>query len=111
MESGFLKRMPVLGMTAVFASSLILAACSSAPATVSNVDPTVDFSQYKTYAFITDLSTNTEHYQRMNWPANGHGTIRAAGSTSIPRIAPPRKNSSRVPGSAGRWWLAVWTPG
>lgn len=41
-----------------------LAACSSSP-TTSNADPTVDFSQYKTYAFLADLATDKASYQSL----------------------------------------------
>ena len=41
-----------------------LVACSSTPAT-SNADPTVDFSKYKTYAFMADLATDKSSYQSL----------------------------------------------
>jgi hypothetical protein len=40
-------------------------ACSSNPATTSNSDPTVDFSQYKTFAFMADLATDKAAYQSL----------------------------------------------
>lgn len=50
-------------------SVLVLAttlfACSSTPATTSNTDPTVDFSTYKTFAFLADLATDKEAYQSL----------------------------------------------
>jgi Domain of unknown function (DUF4136) len=42
-----------------------LVACSSTPNTTSNSDPTVDFSKYKTFAFLADLSTDKEAYQSL----------------------------------------------
>ena len=65
MRSGLLNKVPALGLAAILASGLILGACSSAPTIVSNTDPTVDFSQYKTYTFIEDLSTNSAQYQSL----------------------------------------------
>ena len=65
MKSVFLNSKPAFGLAAVIATGLVLAACSSTPATVSNVDPGVDFSQYKTYAFVEDLSTNSEQFQSL----------------------------------------------
>ena len=65
MKADFLNSKPAFGLAAVIATGLVLAACSSTPATVSNVDPGVDFSQYKTYAFVEDLSTNSEQYQSL----------------------------------------------
>jgi hypothetical protein len=53
-------------VAACFAASLlILGACSSTPDTVSSKDPTVDFSQYKTYAFVADLATDKAQYQSL----------------------------------------------
>ena len=45
-------------------AALALAACSSSPTTV-NYDTTVDFSGYKTYAFMADLATNKEAYESL----------------------------------------------
>ena len=44
--------------------SLGLLACSESP-TVSNVDSSVDFSRYKTYAFVAQLSTDKRNYQTL----------------------------------------------
>ncbi len=40
--------------------AMVLTACSSTPDTVSNVDATIDFSQYKTYAFVSDLGSDKQ---------------------------------------------------
>ena len=44
---------------------LALGACATAPKTFSTVDPSVDFSQYKTYGFIGKLSTDNEEYESL----------------------------------------------
>lgn len=46
-------------------AACVLTACSSTPNTVSNADPTVDFSRYKTYAFVADLATDKQAYQSL----------------------------------------------
>lgn len=43
---------------------LLVSACSSNPTTV-NYDAAIDFSQYKTYAFLADLSSDKEAYQSL----------------------------------------------
>ena len=51
--------------TTVFSLALLaIGACSSNPTAV-NYDSSVDFSQYKTYAFIADLATDKEAYQSL----------------------------------------------
>ena len=51
--------------TTVFSLALLaIGACSSNPTAV-NYDSSVDFSQYKTYAFMADLATDKEAYQSL----------------------------------------------
>jgi hypothetical protein len=46
--------------------AIVMAACSSTSDTVSNVDATIDFSQYKTYEFVSDLTSDKqESYQSL----------------------------------------------
>lgn len=42
-----------------------LAACASTPNTFSQADPTVDFSQYKTYGFYDRPATNDAEYESL----------------------------------------------
>jgi hypothetical protein len=51
-------------MAIVSLALLAIGACSSSPTTV-NYDSTIDFSQYKTYAFMSDLATNKEAYESL----------------------------------------------
>ena len=37
-------------------ATLLLAACASEPQTVSSQDSSIDFSRYRTYAFLADLA-------------------------------------------------------
>lgn len=43
----------------------LLTACASSPNTFANADPTVDFSQYKTFGFFETLSTDKAQYQSL----------------------------------------------
>jgi hypothetical protein len=43
----------------------ILGGCASAPNTLSNADPAVDFQQYQTFAYFAKLSTDDEQYQSL----------------------------------------------
>ena len=43
----------------------LIGACASTPNTFSNVDPNVDFSQYKTFSFFSELSTDHAKYQSL----------------------------------------------
>jgi len=45
---------------------LLLAACASEPNTVSSQDSSVDFSRFKTYAFLVDLAQDKDHYQSLD---------------------------------------------
>jgi hypothetical protein len=46
-------------------SSLAVAGCSSSPKIASNADPSVDFSQIRTYGFIEAPDTDGERYQSL----------------------------------------------
>jgi hypothetical protein len=46
-------------------ATALIAACASTPNTFSNKDPSVDFSQYRTYAFMGKLSTDQENYESL----------------------------------------------
>ena len=52
---------PLLGLAFL---SAVLMGCSSSPTAV-NYDPSVDFSAYKTYAFMADMAENKEPYQSL----------------------------------------------
>jgi hypothetical protein len=45
--------------------ALLVGGCASSPNTFSNVDPGVDFSQYKTFGYFPTLSTDKEQYQSL----------------------------------------------
>jgi hypothetical protein len=47
----------------VFALALSAAACQTGPTIRSNVDPSVDFSRYKTYEFLTTTESGKPGYQ------------------------------------------------
>lgn len=49
----------------VMTAALLLGACSSSPTTYSAADQAVDFSAYKTYAFMEDLAADGEPYQSL----------------------------------------------
>ena len=55
-----LKNCFVLALTAV-----LMSACASTPNTYASADPTVDFSQYKTYGYFQTLSTDKAQYQSL----------------------------------------------
>lgn len=42
-----------------------LAGCTTSPTTVSNVDPTADFSAYSTFGFFDPLATDQQGYESM----------------------------------------------
>mgnify|MGYP001811665256 CR=1 FL=1 len=50
-------------ITILGATSLL--GCASSPNTVSNAAPGVDFSQYSTFGFLGQLSTDRENYESM----------------------------------------------
>ncbi len=45
--------------------AIVASACSSTPRPMSNVDPSVDFTQYRTYGFFDRLSTDRENYESL----------------------------------------------
>jgi hypothetical protein len=55
----------IRGIVALLATGLILGGCASSPSTFSAADQSVDFNQYKTYAFMQDLSTDQRDYQSL----------------------------------------------
>ena len=44
---------------------LVLGGCASTPNTISNADPGVDFSQYRTYGFFDPLATDDPRYESL----------------------------------------------
>ena len=55
----------LLRASALAAFLIAIAACSSTPSIVSTVDPSVDFSQIKTYGFIEAPDTDGQRYQSL----------------------------------------------
>ena len=53
-------RLKLLATTCV-----LLAACSTTPRPMSNVDPGADFTAYRTYGFLDRLSTDNETYESL----------------------------------------------
>ena len=53
------------GLAAVAAVAFMLGGCASSPTSYSNIDHSVDFRQYETYAFAGDLSTDKQGYQSL----------------------------------------------
>jgi hypothetical protein len=47
------------------ASVILFAGCASIPKAYYNADPNVDFTQYKSYGFLEDLSTDNNNYESM----------------------------------------------
>jgi len=45
--------------------ALLVSGCASTPNTFSNADPSVDFSQYKTFGYFSTLSTDNAQYQSL----------------------------------------------
>lgn len=52
-------------LAVLLVAGMVLAACSTTPDPMSNVDPTVDFTQYRTYGFLGKLSTDRENYESL----------------------------------------------
>ena len=50
---------------ALLGAALLTSGCASTPKTFSHKDPSVDFSQYKTYGFMPELSTDNERYESL----------------------------------------------
>jgi hypothetical protein len=62
----FLDKLTATATAAVLAiASLLLGACASTPNTISNTDPSVDFSQYSTYGFFDPLATDDPRYESL----------------------------------------------
>lgn len=62
-----LNRRPYRVLASISAlCALLLSACASEPNTVSSQDSSVDFSQFKTYAFLADLAQDQDHYQSLD---------------------------------------------
>jgi len=55
----------ILKTIAIASMLLALAACASTPNTMSNADPTVDFSQYRTFGFFEPLATDDAGYESL----------------------------------------------
>jgi len=55
----------LLRWSAMVVAALLLTACASTPNTFSNADPSVDFSQYKTFGYFSTLSTDNAQYQSL----------------------------------------------
>ena len=56
------------GIASMFITALtaiLLTACASTPNTFANSDPSVDFSQYKTFGYYSTLSTDNAQYQSL----------------------------------------------
>lgn len=57
---------PQIGNTALTLVILLaITGCASTPNTVSNVDPGVDFSQYRTFGFFDPLATDQDGYESL----------------------------------------------
>lgn len=48
-----------------FVAIIAISACASTPKTFSNVDQSIDFSQYETFGFFPTLSTDNEQYESL----------------------------------------------
>ena len=55
-------KMPVIALMALL---ITVAGCASTPNTMSNADPTVDFSQYRTFGFFDPLATDEAGYESL----------------------------------------------
>lgn len=53
------------GLLALLASFLLLAACSSGPKIKADYDPSVDFSQYRTFNFFNPLGIENPNYSSL----------------------------------------------
>jgi hypothetical protein len=57
--------MNIFRIPVVVGAMLLIGACASSPDTFSHRDPSVDFSQYKTYGFLPKLSTDRANYESL----------------------------------------------
>ncbi|MEH6589811.1 MAG: DUF4136 domain-containing protein [Halioglobus sp.] len=74
-------------MTAVFALAVLaIGGCSSSPTTV-NYDTSIDFDQYKTYAFMADLATDKSAYQSLEATFLKESIGRELDKTGLERVA------------------------
>ena len=62
MKLGGLASLPAM---AIVTATLAFGGCASGPKPYSNSAPGVDFSQYSTFGFLEDLSTNHNNYESM----------------------------------------------
>jgi hypothetical protein len=58
-------RSPVGSPLLLVMALLALAGCASTPNTVTNVDPGVDFTQYRTFGFFDPLATDQGEYESL----------------------------------------------
>jgi Domain of unknown function (DUF4136) len=65
---------------------LLVAGCSSNPTTV-NRDMSVDFSAYKTYAFMADLATDKEAYQSLESTFLKEAVAREMSKSGLQQVA------------------------
>lgn len=65
---------------------LVLTGCSSNPTTV-NHDTSVDFSKYKTYAFMADLATDKDAYQSLESTFLKEAVAREMSKSGLQQVA------------------------
>jgi hypothetical protein len=53
------------GRWVVLIAACLIGACASTPKTFSNADPDTDFSQYRTFGFLSRLSTDEAEYESL----------------------------------------------
>lgn len=58
----FRNRMPFVALVALL---MAVGGCASTPNTMSNADPTVDFSKYRTFGFFEPLATDEQGYESL----------------------------------------------
>lgn len=55
----------LVGRFLTILTAVLFTACASTPNTFANADPTVDFSNYRTYGYFEILSTDNARYQSL----------------------------------------------
>ena len=60
-----MKTMKIKATVITYLAVLLLSGCASTPNTFSNIDPETDFSQVRTYGFMTNPSTNNANYESL----------------------------------------------
>ena len=60
-----MRRPRFLIMLAALTSLAGLSACTTTPQPITNVDPAVDFANYRTFGFIDNPATNTRDYESL----------------------------------------------